>query len=740
MQMIQLCRMEKIKYRVVQVLLLLSLISLTNTACKKTTVTPEPTPTADLTKNVGSMNEMIVPNGFLYLNSRKVHVTVPMVGSEYGSAKQKVEIYDGNPLSNGNLINTGAAVYPNIYETDIFIPRGLDVIYVRVVHPDNSSTTEKVTATTNQVTVLSMKKNGNSLYKSAPASPDCNTGCTSTVTGNQNISLNNSASVVCITGTYSGSVDINRGTVRICGNATISNCNLNNDATLLIASGATVTINSLNVNGGTTTVRNWCSSLNIRSSFSPGGRIDNYGNIIVSGDFNINGSSSVTNDGTITIGGSLNNNKTLVNNGQIAVSGSFAQNGGGAFTNNCQLSIAGDANLNSSITNNEYISVTLTTTINSGSTLYMVDAAMLKTRNFVANNAVVATGSTSLIKVSNTTTINGGGNLSGTLQYCDQNGIETNWGTIAPSVSQGCNQYIPVSACNPDGNGVIVIPDTDKDGANDNIDEYPNDPNLAFNNYYPNGKELATAAFEDLWPSKGDYDMNDLVIDFRHNFITNANNEVVKYDGYYRLRASGGSQRIAFCMGLPVKADNHSDIEGAVQEKGHDNIVFTLFEDTKKELGGWNTVMSQPKVDFREYKVSFDLKEYVSLKEFGPITYFDPFIWVNEEKKGRGYEIHVPGNAPTALADKQWFGYADDATNPEKGNYYLSKNNLPWAFVVPENFDYCVELSMLGMKEPIDITQVYLHFAQWAQSNGEIYKDWYKDEKGYRNSEYLYTK
>jgi LruC domain-containing protein len=128
------------------------------------------------------------------------------------------------------------------------------------------------------------------------------------------------------------------------------------------------------------------------------------------------------------------------------------------------------------------------------------------------------------------------------------------------------------------------------------------------------------------------------------------------------------------------------------------------------------------------------------MKEFGEVSHFDPFIWMNESKKGRGYEIHIAGQAPSALADKTLFGYADDDTNLEKGKYYLTKNNLPWGIVIPETFDYCVELSLLGLKERPDVTQAYLHFAQWAQSSGEIYTDWYKDLKGYRNSEYLYSK
>jgi LruC domain-containing protein len=230
------------------------------------------------------------------------------------------------------------------------------------------------------------------------------------------------------------------------------------------------------------------------------------------------------------------------------------------------------------------------------------------------------------------------------------------------------------------------------------------------------------------------------VVDFRHNLITNANDEIVKYEGNYQLRAAGGSQHIAFCMAMPFSADQVDKLEGALQESEYSNLVFQIFEDSKNELSSWNTVLSQSKVEPKDYFVSFTISKGQSLKELGGVSAFDPFIWMNEKEKGRGYEIHVPGNAPTELANMKLFGYADDDTQIEKNKYYLSKSNLPWGIIVPESFQYCAELSQLGLKETPDITQTYLHFAQWAQSGGEIYSDWYKDKDGYRNKEYIYSK
>jgi LruC domain-containing protein len=72
----------------------------------------------------------------------------------------------------------------------------------------------------------------------------------------------------------------------------------------------------------------------------------------------------------------------------------------------------------------------------------------------------------------------------------------------------------------------------------------------------------------------------------------------------------------------------------------------------------------------------------------------------------------------------------DDASNPSSQQYYRSTTGLPWAIEVPNNFVYPVEKA--------DILETYLHFAQWAQSSGNDFKDWYMEKPGYRNNANIY--
>jgi hypothetical protein len=116
--------------------------------------------------------------------------------------------------------------------------------------------------------------------------------------------------------------------------------------------------------------------------------------------------------------------------------------------------------------------------------------------------------------------------------------------------------------------------DQDNDGVDDVDDEYPTDPNKAFNN--PTG--TGSIAFEDQWPSTGDYDLNDVVVNYNYNVVTNASNKVVRVEGSLTLRATGGSFQNGFGVQFPVERSKVSGVSGATLEAGQTNAVLIMFE------------------------------------------------------------------------------------------------------------------------------------------------------------------
>jgi LruC domain-containing protein len=288
--------------------------------------------------------------------------------------------------------------------------------------------------------------------------------------------------------------------------------------------------------------------------------------------------------------------------------------------------------------------------------------------------------------------------------------------------------------------------DADGDGIPNQFDDYPDDPERAFNNFYPSEEGFGTLAFEDLWPAKGDYDFNDMVIDYNINQITNGNNQVVEILASFTLRAMGASFKNGFGFQLPFQPGDIATVTGQNltesiislnannTEAGQTNAVIIAFDNGFKVLPypgggiGVNTDPSAPYVDPVTIEIAIVLTEPKPLNQVG-IPPYNPFIFTNQR---RGYEIHLPDRAPTDLADPTILGTSHDNSIPADGRFYKTQNNLPWALHIMDAFDYPIEKSQ--------IIHGYNYMTPWAQTSGQNHSDWFKDFSGYRNNEHIYTR
>jgi LruC domain-containing protein len=272
-------------------------------------------------------------------------------------------------------------------------------------------------------------------------------------------------------------------------------------------------------------------------------------------------------------------------------------------------------------------------------------------------------------------------------------------------------------------NNTISPVDTDGDGIIDSLDDYPLDPNKAFKNGGTTGSS-GTLAFEDLWPSKGDYDFNDLVVDYQFNTITNSSNLIKVLDIGINARHIGGSFRNGFGIELPLNASDVESVTGARYTRNYLNIAPNGVESGRNKAivfpfdDGWG-------VKGQQLTVSVTFVDAVSPLTLGSYPY-NPFIVINEV---RGKEIHLPDNPPTTGADPSYFGQGVDYSRPLQGIYYRSNTNLPWAINVTESYAIPKEKSAINLG--------YLKFVDWAKSAGEQYPDWYLDLAGYRNYSHL---
>lgn len=307
----------------------------------------------------------------------------------------------------------------------------------------------------------------------------------------------------------------------------------------------------------------------------------------------------------------------------------------------------------------------------------------------------------------------------------------------------------PITAIN--NSNVPVIDkggDSDGDGVQDEQDAFPNDASKAYISYYPSKDTYANIAFEDNWPKKGDFDLNDMVVKYRYTFISNAKNQVVSMTGDYSVSAAGASFKNGFGVQLPVSASAVQSVSGYKLssgsyitlasngvESGQSKAVIVPFDNQDVMVHNFdysffiNTLNSKDKVTSQTASVVVNFSSPVDASTL-KVSTFNPFLISNLR---RGYEVHLPGFAPTDKADSKLFGTDDDKTSVSAGKYYLSADNQPWAINFTDSFSYPLE--------GVNINQTYLHFADWASSGGTQYTDWYSNAAaGYRSIVNIYAK
>jgi len=271
--------------------------------------------------------------------------------------------------------------------------------------------------------------------------------------------------------------------------------------------------------------------------------------------------------------------------------------------------------------------------------------------------------------------------------------------------------------------------DSDHDGVKDALDEFPNDANRAFTRYYPSRDGFGTLAYEDLWPKRGDYDLNDVVMRYRSREVLNAARDVVSVEVDYRLDARGGDIRNGFAVqlpGVPRSAVKSASVQrgsaaavAITPEAGQQYATLKVFNDSVAELPGStapcifaNTQAECAKVPTQSYKllVEFNTPQASALMN----APYNPFIY---RTTARGHEVHLPGKPATDLVDASLFGTADDRSNVAQGRTYRDANGRPWALDLPIEWKY--------PNETIDLTLPYPNMALWASSSGAQFNNWY---------------
>ncbi|MDR0969424.1 MAG: LruC domain-containing protein [Lentimicrobiaceae bacterium] len=233
--------------------------------------------------------------------------------------------------------------------------------------------------------------------------------------------------------------------------------------------------------------------------------------------------------------------------------------------------------------------------------------------------------------------------------------------------------------------------------------------------------------FEDLWPSKGDYDMNDVVVTYHSTIYRNKNNNIVKvedvftpiWEGCELINGFGYEMaNVATTQVADVTIDwgEHTPstyMEGKTSETGQSKQTIILFEDVHEVIPTFK----------KPYKITTTFVTD-AVSDIQPP--YNPFIFVNNPdpyvapgNNGRNHEIHLTNFPPTDLGNTLPFGLADDKSNIEDDLYYISEFKYPFAMDLPY-------INFRIVKETVNISDAYRYYDGWVESNGEENKDWYE--------------
>lgn len=264
--------------------------------------------------------------------------------------------------------------------------------------------------------------------------------------------------------------------------------------------------------------------------------------------------------------------------------------------------------------------------------------------------------------------------------------------------------------------GVFALKAYPMDAITDGIpDAAPRDPNtVAYTNTY-----TGTLCYEDNWPLKGDYDMNDVMVKYNCVLSYNYNNALLFSEDEFKIIWSGADYRNSFGIdyGVPqsyakaevISAEYEPDF--AKEVAGTSNITLLLCKDARSATAN-NTQTATYKL-----KNTFN----------NPMTYYaylppyNPFILIKGE-----VELHLPKKSPSGVkSHPELFGTGDDKSEPSRNIWYRTGGYFPFALNIVGDDD--LDFNKPGHEGPNhNIGVTYPEFTKWVDNYGRSYIDWYK--------------
>jgi len=695
-----------------------------------------------------------VPTDFMWNSTRAVDVRVAVDDQFSGKYFYRVEFFDNDPTlgSGANVLAAGQAKSGQDFVGKLMIPTLAKYIYLRETSPlgvaaismievgqQNAINVGGISAgSASKASVLRGAKTSTTLASGSlraaavEATPVVVPSDAIALSGNSTISVESNKSYVVKSGvTFTGRIDANNGTsnVKIYVQGSWKNTsfelNLGSNNGLYITQAGSIDLVNVTQNtvGGFV---NYGSASLSKMETKNNTLYVNYGTLtadkadITNGNFTNYGVATIQNLSSTTNGTVVRNEGTLT-----------VQN---ATLTNATLEAVCHTVINSLTTNGATISVAQGALLSldkldaGGTKINLAAASILDVKTLAKFNsqASTMTGPTSgqalarlkKVDVSNQwMAITYGGNLE---VACSDHTANAQWSTYY--VVNSPAKLVPY-----DKSTVVIQGTSCNAGGNNASGGNPTDQTVT-------EVKLGTYsyAFEDNWPSIGDYDMNDFVVDVAITKVQNAANKVTKVKLINKIRSVGAKNRLAAAIQLDgvlatnVKSAKYSNTNLVGQnlplgsngvESNQKYAVITICDDAHRAFGISDTqFISTENGSYQPVQSEITIEFTTPLDNF---TFADlnSFIVTNGYKVSSRSEIHLVGYKGTDKINKALVESQTSKGRLSANDPFKSSKGEPWGLCVPVSFVYPNEYKK--------ITGVYPKFEGWALSGGSQNLNWY---------------
>jgi LruC domain-containing protein len=253
--------------------------------------------------------------------------------------------------------------------------------------------------------------------------------------------------------------------------------------------------------------------------------------------------------------------------------------------------------------------------------------------------------------------------------------------------------------------------DYDGDGIPDDEDDDPGNGEVAFTSYFPtSGKQIV--AFEDLWPSTGDFDFNDLTMSNQVKINKDIDFNLINAEFTISIDAIGASIHNGIGMmfykesGATFGSNIIESVSGDVTLDPDNTNGLILADDVFEAISEYyqNNGVGPTKIpDTLKFNIVFNS----NADDFIPELYIF-------RSSDRSYEIHRSNFPPTAAMDLTLLNTVNDNGN------FKTENGLPWGLEIILDGQY------KSPRERVDMLAAYPQFQLWATSNGAQNTTWYQ--------------